>query len=106
MPSPWTVSIIDDDAAVRSAISILLTSFGYQAVTFESAEEFLSSDAMRHTSCMVTDVKMPGMTGLDLQHRLISAGYRFPIIFMTAFPEESVKSRALLAGAHCFLTKP
>jgi FixJ family two-component response regulator len=101
-----TIAVIDDDSSVRSAISFLLKSLGYLATTFESAEAFLESASLPQTSCVITDVKMPGMTGVELQERLISSGYRFPIIFVTAFPEEHVKARVLSAGAHCFLTKP
>ena len=104
--SAQMVAVIDDDTAVRSGISFLLKSLGYLTTTFESADAFLKSASLPHTSCVISDIKMPGMTGVELQERLISSGYRFPIIFVTAFPEESVKARALSAGAHCFLTKP
>jgi FixJ family two-component response regulator len=106
MDCPQIIAIVDDDGSVRSAMRLLLRSFGYHSIAFESAEEFLHSSSVQDVSCVVTDVKMPGMTGVELQHCLITTGHRLPIIFMTAFPEESVKLRALSAGAHGFLTKP
>ena len=98
------ISIIDDDASVRIATDNLLRSLGYAVRTFVSAEEFLRS--AHHTSCVIADVQMPGMSGVDLQARLLTQGYRVPFIFMTAFPEETIRARALNAGAICFLTKP
>jgi FixJ family two-component response regulator len=106
MSSAQIVAVIDDDSVVRSAVSFLLRSFGYLATTFQSAEDFLNSDTLRHTSCVITDVRMPGMGGVELQQSLVSGGYLFPIIFLTAFSDESVRMRVLSAGAHGFLSKP
>jgi CheY-like chemotaxis protein len=103
---PQVISIIDDDASVRAASDNLLTSLGYAVYTFVSAEEFLRSTHLNDTSCVIADVQMPGMSGVDLQARLLTQGYRVPFIFMTAFPEETIRARALKAGAICFLTKP
>jgi FixJ family two-component response regulator len=100
------VSVIDDDASVRTATDNLLRSLGYAVRTFVSAEEFLGSARLNDTSCVIADVQMPGMSGVDLQARLLTQGYRVPFIFMTAFPEETIRARALKAGAICFLTKP
>jgi FixJ family two-component response regulator len=100
------ISIIDDDASVRAASDNLLRSLGYTVYTFDSAEEFLRSGHLNDTSCVIADVQMPGMSGVDLQARLLTRGYRVPFIFMTAFPEETIRARALKAGAICFLTKP
>jgi FixJ family two-component response regulator len=100
------VSVIDDDASVRTATDNLLRSLGYAVRTFVSAEEFLGSARLNDTSCVIADVQMPGMSGVDLQARLLTQGYRMPFIFMTAFPEEAIRARALKAGAICFLTKP
>ena len=100
------ISIVDDDASVREATKGLVRSLGYVAATFASAEEYLQSERVADTSCLITDVKMSGMSGVELQHRLIAAGHRTPVIFMTAFPEESVRARALKAGAFGFLSKP
>ena len=100
------ISVIDDDASVRTATDNLLRSLGYAVRTFVSAEEFLGSARLNDTSCVIADVQMPGMSGVDLQARLLTRGYRVPFIFMTAFPEETIRARALKAGAICFLTKP
>jgi FixJ family two-component response regulator len=101
-----TIAIVDDDEAVRSGISRLLRSLGFAAISFSSAEEFLSSGQARKSSCLITDVRMPGMSGIELQDELIAQGFELPIIFMTAFDEEQTRSRAINAGAHEFLTKP
>jgi FixJ family two-component response regulator len=100
------ISIIDDDASVRVATNRLVRSLGYIAHTFASAEEFLASSQANDTSCVIADVQMPGMSGIELQSHLLAQGRRLPIIFITAFPEESARTRALNAGAVCFLTKP
>jgi FixJ family two-component response regulator len=101
-----TIAIVDDDPAVRRGISGLLRSLGFAAVDFSSAEEFLNSGRATDMSCVITDVRMPGMSGVELQDRLIAAGHKIPVIFMTAFPEERTKTRAIKAGAFGFLTKP
>ena len=100
------ISIVDDDASVRTATDNLLRSLGYNVYTFVSAEEFLRSAHFNDTSCVIADVQMPGMSGVDLQARLLTQGYRVPFIFITAFPEGTIRARALKAGALCFLTKP
>lgn len=100
------IAIVDDDASVREATKGLVRSLGYAVVTFASAEEYLHSDRVADTSCLITDVRMSGMSGLELQERLTAAGYRPPIIFMTAFPDEELCARALNAGAFGFLHKP
>jgi FixJ family two-component response regulator len=100
------ISIVDDDQSVRNAARTLLRSHGYATATFASAEEFLQSDRVQDTACLITDVQMPGMSGVDLQEHLIANGDKMPVIFVTAFPEEGVRRRALGAGAFGFLTKP
>jgi FixJ family two-component response regulator len=100
------ISIIDDDASVRAATDNLLRSLGYVAHTFASAEEFLRSTQFNETSCVIADVQMPAMTGVELQALLLAQGHRVPFIFITAFPEETIRGRAMKAGAICFLTKP
>jgi FixJ family two-component response regulator len=100
------ISIIDDDASVRVATDNLLRSLGYVAHTFASAEEFLRSAHFNDTSCVIADVQMPAMTGVELQALLLAQGHRLPFIFITAFPEETIRERAMKAGAICFLTKP
>ena len=100
------ISVIDDDASVRAATNNLLRSHGYTVHTFASAEEFLRSAHLNDTSCVIADVQMPAMSGLDLLNHMRAQGYTAPFIFITAFPEESVRARALKAGAICFLAKP
>jgi len=100
------ISIVDDDESVREATKGLVRSLGYTAVTFGSAEEFLSSERMPETSCIIADVQMPGVSGVEMQDRLIAEGHRLPVIFITAFPEDRVRERALEAGAIGYLSKP
>jgi FixJ family two-component response regulator len=100
------IAIVDDDESVREATKGLIRSLGYVAVTFASAEAYLHSDRLADTACLITDVKMSGMSGVELQDRLIAAGHRTPVIFMTGFPEESIRVRALKSGAIGFLSKP
>jgi FixJ family two-component response regulator len=100
------ISVIDDDAFVRAAADNLLSSQGYLVHTFASAEEFLQSADLHDTSCVVADVQMPAMSGLDLLTHMRARGYNAPVILITAFPEESVRASALKAGAIGFLAKP
>jgi FixJ family two-component response regulator len=100
------ISVIDDDASVRAATDNLLSSHGYLVHTFASAEAFLQSARLNDSSCIVADVQMPAMSGLDLLTHMRAQGYSAPFIFITAFPEESVRARALKAGAIGFLAKP
>ena len=100
------ISVIDDDASVRAATNNLLRSHGYTVHTFASAEEFLQSTGLDDSLCVIADVQMPGMSGLDLLMHVRAQGYTAPFIFITAFPDESVRARALTAGAICFLGKP
>lgn len=100
------ISIVDDDKSVRESASSLVRSLGYATATFASGEEFLKSGCLSDTECLITDVRMPGMSGVDLQGQLIAKGSRTPIIFVTADPDESTRERALSAGALGFLRKP
>ena len=100
------ISIVDDDEAVRVATKDLVRSLGYATETFASAEEFLRSNRIDDTACLITDLQMPGMSGLELQKRLRARGCSLPIIFMTAFPEARARAQALAAGALGFLSKP
>jgi FixJ family two-component response regulator len=97
---------VDDDQAVCEAMSGLLKALGFAAETFLSAEALLQSDRLDETACLITDVQLRGMSGLQLQTRLIELGYRIPIIMITAFPDERIRDQALIAGAVCFLSKP
>jgi FixJ family two-component response regulator len=100
------IAVIDDDASVRAATNNLLSSHGHLVHTFASAEEFLQSALLKGSSCVIADVQMPAMSGLDLLTHMRAQGYATPFIFITAFPEESVRARALKAGAIGFLAKP
>ena len=100
------VSIIDDDESVRTAAKCLVRSLGYDAHIFASAEEFLKSTLVSTTACLIVDVQMPKMNGLELQSALRAKGQHTPIIFITAFPEERFRARAFEEGAICFLSKP
>ena len=100
------ISIIDDDVSVRVATGRLVRSLGYLAHTFASADDFLNSSHVNDTWCVIADVQMPGTNGIELQRILSAKGCPVPIIFITAFPEESTRMRALKAGAVAFLSKP
>ena len=102
---PLMIAIVDDDEAVRVAMKSLLRSLGYHASTFGSAEEFLTS-RFSNASCIITDLQMPGLSGLDLQDRLLAQGHRFPIIFITGHLDENLRANAMKAGAVAFLSKP
>jgi FixJ family two-component response regulator len=100
------ISIVDDDRSLREATKGLVRSFGYGADAFASAEEFLQSDRVNDSSCLILDVNMPGLSGIELQSQLIARGNRMPIIFITAVPEETTRAKAIEAGAIGFLSKP
>jgi molybdate transport system substrate-binding protein len=100
------ISIVDDDALARGGIRELVESLGYKATTFESAEHFLKSSMRAETTCLITDVQMPGLSGLELQEALQSQGYHTPVILITAYPNEKNRTRALDNGAVGFLSKP
>jgi FixJ family two-component response regulator len=103
---PFVISIVDDDGFAREAIGELVRSLGYRTAVFPSAEQFLESGCIGETACLITDLQMPGMSGFDLQIRLRDDGFDTPIIFVSAFPEERYRTRALDAGAVAFLSKP
>ena len=106
MRSTPLISIVDDDESVRDATEGLINSLGYPAATFASAEEFLNSDRVNDTTCLITDVQMPGLSGVELQRRLIDQGRPKPTIFVTAFPDDRTRNRVLNAGAIGYLSKP
>jgi len=103
---PAVISVVDDDDGVRRSMQVLLGAFGYDVHTFASAEEFLISPDLQQTSCVISDVQMPGLSGIELQEFLRTKGYRIPVILITAFPDEHVRRRAMQAGAAAFLDKP
>lgn len=101
-----TIACIDDDPFVREALEGLLRSTGYAALVFGSAEDFLQSTERRKPSCLITDMKLGGMSGLDLLKRLADDGQSMPAIVVTAFADDSLRAQALAAGAIGFLPKP
>src|ERR1051325_1216799 len=103
---PLLVSVVDDDESVRESLPDLLREFGFAARTFSSAGEFLSSGSISQTKCLILDVAMPGMTGLDLQQELRRRRQEIPIIFITAQRDEAIQKQALNEGAVRFLYKP
>jgi FixJ family two-component response regulator len=99
------ISIIDDDEIFLRAAARLVRSLGFSVAAFRSAEAFLSSDRVDETACLISDIQMPGMNGLELQSYLLARGYRLPIIFITAFPNAKVRYQAMEMGALGFLDK-
>jgi FixJ family two-component response regulator len=105
--NPPLVSIVDDDDSVRESLRGLIRSVGLAVRAFGSAEEFLASEHLGKTDCLILDVRMPGMSGLELQRRLVTSAHDIPIIFITAHgSDEGLRSRALKDGAVAYLTKP
>jgi FixJ family two-component response regulator len=100
------ISIIDDDVCARQATEGVMRSAGYAVATYASAEDFLASDHINDTSCLVTDVHMPGLTGVELYQRLRADGFTAPTIVVTGQPDESMRTQVLAAGAIAFLSKP
>jgi len=100
------VSIVDDDELVREALGRLMKANGYLAQTFDSGASLLNSEHLAGTDCLITDVQMPGMTGVELHARLIESGIRIPTILITGHPDEAVRARAAQAGVIAYLTKP
>ena len=100
------VAIVEDDESVRESTGHLLRLLGYTTAAFASAEDFLNSGLVRDTACLITDVRLPGISGVELQSRLILDGHRIPIIFVSAFPDAAVRGRVLKSGAISYLSKP
>jgi FixJ family two-component response regulator len=100
------ISVVDDDESVRRTTTFLIESFGFRAAAFESAKSFLKSVQLHDTACLLVDVQMPGMNGLQLQSELAAAGYGIPIIFITAHDNKDSRQQAMRAGAVAFLGKP
>ena len=106
MPIKPAIAVVDDDEAVRESTTDLLRALGFIAKAFPSADDFLRSNRIRITSCLIADVQMPGMSGLELYGRLIAAGNPIPTILITAYPDENIRARALSAGVTGYLVKP
>jgi FixJ family two-component response regulator len=102
----FMVSIVDDDTSVREALKDLIRALGFSVATFACAEDFLGSDDLSKTDFLITDMRMPGMSGLELHMRLLAIGTPIPMVLVTAFTDEKEKTRALQAGVMGYLTKP
>ena len=100
------IAIVDDEELVRTSLQRLLKMAGYTVAAFTSAEEFLRSGSLQDVHCLIADIRMPGMSGLDLQSELNAGGYQIPIIFITAHGDEKMRIRAMRDGAVAFLAKP
>ena len=106
MVTPKLISVVEDDQPFRKSMRKLMTSLGYAVEAFPSAAEFLASPLLASTACLVSDVQMPGMTGIELHRRLRNAEHRIPTILVTAYPDELTRHRALKDGVVCYLSKP
>jgi FixJ family two-component response regulator len=106
MPQPSLVSVVEDDQFFRESMSRLMRSLGYSVESFPSAADFLASERLIETSCLIADVNMPAMTGLELYRHLIDAGYTIPTILVTAYPDDDIRASALNEGVVCYLHKP
>ena len=100
------IAVVDDDTAVRTGIDSLIRSLGWRACLFASAMAFLDSDCLNQADCLITDVQMPQMSGLQLHEQLTARGFTIPTLFITAFPEDSIRRRAMTGSAVGFLAKP
>ena len=106
MPGVPLISIVDDDNFLRNSLDNLIRSVGLRVQGFSSAEAFLNSDQVRDTACLILDVRMPGMSGLQLQRQIVAANWRIPIIFITSYADGDARAKALEAGAVDYLNKP
>ena len=100
------IALVDDDEASREALGLLIKSLGFSGEVFASAAEFLGWKHLSETACLITDINMPGMTGVELHRHLVNAGCPIPTILITAYPDDSVRERALADGVIAYLTKP
>jgi FixJ family two-component response regulator len=100
------VAIVDDDAGMRDATASLLSALGYGTETFESAEAFIAAAATSRANCLVTDVQLGDISGVELVHQLAADGYKYPTIFMTALDDDGIRDKAAAAGGIAFLSKP
>ena len=105
MPGVPLISIVDDDDSLRNSLDDLIRSVGFRAQGFASAEAFLSSNQAHDTACLILDVRMPGMSGLELQRQMLASNWRIPIIFITSHADDDARARALEAGAVAFLVQ-
>lgn len=106
MSENFLISIVDDDETTREAVAGLVRSLGFVAAVFENADDFLKSDYVSRTACLIVDVQMPGMTGPELHNFLMVSGTPIPTVLITAYADEAAQARALKAGVRCYLAKP
>jgi FixJ family two-component response regulator len=106
MPKASLISIVEDDQFFRDSMRRLMRSLGYDVEAFPSAADFLASHRLSETACLISDVQMPAMTGVELHRHLIKAGYTIPTILVTAYPDDVDRTRALNDGVVCYLRKP
>ena len=106
LPKKPLILIVDDDDAMRNATKRLMRAVGFRAEAFGTAEDLLKSDRVHRAACIIADMQMPKMSGLEMHRRLVGSGTAIPTILITAYPEDSVRTRALEAGIICYLTKP
>jgi len=106
LPDAPVISIVDDDESIRTGTMSLLRSLGFIPHAFSSATAFLNSEQLNKTACLISDIQMPGMSGIELHDTLRARGHHMPIIFITAFPNEKVRAQAAVRGVVCFLNKP
>jgi FixJ family two-component response regulator len=106
MPTDLVIAIVDDDESAREGTTDLIKSMGFIAKAFPHAKSFLQSNSIRCTACLITDVRMPGLTGLELHERLLGSGHVIPTILVTAFPTDRDRTQAMRSGVICYLTKP
>jgi FixJ family two-component response regulator len=106
LPNTPVIAIVDDDHSVREALTSLVRSLGYAAIAFECAEDLLKSKRRRSVACVIADVQMPGMTGVELHQRLSASAEPIPTVLITAYPDDGARERALSAGVIGYLSKP
>jgi FixJ family two-component response regulator len=106
MATPTIISVVEDDQPFRESMRKLMISLGYAVEAFPSAADFLASPLLSATACLVTDMQMPGMTGVELHRHLVDVGHPIPTILVTAYPDELTRSRAMKDGVVCYLSKP
>lgn len=106
MTQRQVIAIVDDDALIRETLEDLLDSAGYSAAVFSSAHGLLTSKRLATFACLITDMRMPGTTGIELYQKVLAAGHVIPTILITAYPDERVRARAAKAGILCYLPKP
>lgn len=100
------ISVVDDDESARVAVAGLVRALGFVAAEFESAADFLTSEYLSQTACLIADMRMPAMTGIELYRHLIAMGTPIPTVLITAYADEAARNRALTAGVRCYLAKP